>query len=43
MHTLMKKKLGPRDHPRAVIILYFETCYVASMTSPSGVVVIMPD
>ena len=26
-----------------VIILYFETCYVASMVSPGGVVVIMLD
>ena len=26
-----------------VITLYFETCYVASMVSPGGVVVITPD
>ena len=39
MCSLMKKRLSPR----AVITLYFETCYVASMVSPGGVVVITPD
>ena len=41
-HTQMKKKLGPRDHPRW-IILYPITSYVAGMVSPGGVVVITPD
>ena len=41
MRTLMKKRLGPKDHQ--LYTLYFETCYVASMVSPGGVVVITPD
>ena len=42
MCTLMKTKIGFQGSS-AVITLYYETCYVASMVSPGGVVVFMPD
>ena len=35
------EKIGSQGSS-TVITLYFETCYVASMVSPSGVVVIRP-
>ena len=37
-----EEKIGSKG-PSTVITLYFETCYVASMVSPGGVVVITPD
>ena len=37
-----EKKIGSQGLS-TVIILYFETCYVASMVSPGGVVVITAD
>ena len=37
-----EEKIGSQ-RSSTVITLYFETCYVASMVSPGGVVVITPD
>ena len=37
-----EEKIGSRGSS-TVITLYFETCYVASMVSPGGAVVITPD
>ena len=37
-----EEKIGSKGSFK-VIILYFETCYVANMVSPGGVVVIMLD
>ena len=42
MRTSNEEKIGSRGSS-TVITLYFETCYVASMVSPGGVVVITPD
>ena len=37
-----EEKIGSQESS-TVITLYFETCYVASVVSPGGVVVITPD
>ena len=37
-----EEKIGSKGSS-TVITLYFETCYVASIVSPGGVVVITPD